>query len=341
MLLHVEGKGAVRFVGDPHIGRSFHNGMPLHRRGDREKWQMGDFAAAMEPNGAKTVVMVGDLFDRFDVGNNILLEVHGIISAVAKRNPDVDFVIMQGNHDISRNTGLRSSLDVLETMCAVLDNVIFTKDYTRLTTRSGASLLICPYDAFQSVAAKIGGYLDRHYDLVVGHWDTASFDQHNLLPYQQLASHKVPVVVTGHIHTPEEFRVNEYGNKDANGGTRIIVTGSLQPYSHGEDPTGKIYKTLTLNEYETAISVDKSIFHMNCIRILLDEGEVMPDAVDALQVTYKYLERGEQEEETEVSSQDFSFRQLFDQVMTENNIPADVQSSAWEEYRGISDDQVA
>jgi hypothetical protein len=53
-----------KIVGDPHLGKVFLNGVPLARRGERERLQRQAFLQALNPQGARLHIILGDLFDR-------------------------------------------------------------------------------------------------------------------------------------------------------------------------------------------------------------------------------------------------------------------------------------
>lgn len=48
-----------------------------------------------------------------------------------------------------------------------------------------------------------------------------------LLDYSEL-------IISGHYHIPDKFEI---------GKTTFIYSGSMQPYSHGEDPNNELYIT--------------------------------------------------------------------------------------------------
>lgn len=84
-------------------------------------------------------------------------------------------------------------------------------------------------------------------------------------------------IVTGHWHLEGEYQVD---------GIDVSCTGSLEPYSHGEDPNGEIYLTLTLDELAAR---DPATLADKCVRVLLREGEELPVALDCLQLTGKRI----------------------------------------------------
>ena len=53
----------------------------------------------------------------------------------------------------------------------------------------------------------------------------------------------------------------------------MIGTGSLQPFTHGEDPIGEMYRTLRLAE---ALALPAELRRDLCLRVILDDGDVLP-----------------------------------------------------------------
>ncbi len=113
MRLIFEGGPAV--IGDPHLGKKFTTGVPLHRRGERERLQYDLFRKELE-DGAQSsniVVMMGDLFDKYEVDAADLYDVALIYKDVASTFSGTIFVVLRGNHDVSRYIAKKSSFDLL------------------------------------------------------------------------------------------------------------------------------------------------------------------------------------------------------------------------------------
>ena len=331
------GQQTVNFIGDPHFGRKFGD-VPLHRRGDREKMQLALFKAMLAEE-ADICIMVGDLFDTFTVSNETLVTVWEALYDAAKANPNRQFIMVMGNHDVSRDTSLVSSFEVLKQMCEALMNITFvTNIHEFMIEGDNDPILVVPYSAFKTSDQVLKDYLanthpTQKYSMVVGHWDTMAVgDQHNLIPLALLA----PVtkeIVTGHVHTPETFKVNAFGEKIADGPfpTNVTITGSMMPYSHGEDPEHNIYVSLTVEQIEVALASDPKAFHDKCLRVIMVPGEVPPQDIDCLQLSCKYVE-GEKEKQ-EVVMETFSFQALFDKVFDDHKIDPSLRDKYWNLYR--------
>jgi len=337
-MLYKVKNSTIAVIGDPHFGKKFLNGVDLSRRGEREQSQYEDFRNQMTDIGeARTVIVMGDLFDQFRIEIDTLCSVTAIICQAAVSHPDVDYFILQGNHDITRNKETWSSFDLAERMCGFADNIHFVKEIEYHSTSDGSdTLMLIPYDAFTSAADLVSAqkfWKLNEIAAAFGHWDIEDFGHtHNLIPLKELGSMVTDHIFTGHIHTPSEF-----SHEGDNGPIKVTVVGSLQPYTHGEDPTEKYYVTRTLAQYEAAIAADPLAFHNKVLRLYLKDDEQVPDNVDALQFSFKYVDKDNQEE-VEVKTETFSFRGLFDESMTENEVPPDVAQGIWNRYEEIASD---
>jgi len=344
-------------IGDPHLGKEFINGVSLDRRGQREEYQFATFENELhspQRNPAiRTVICMGDLFDKFRVSNNVLAQTYHYIAEAAQAFPKVSYVFLMGNHDITRNTELVSSFDILSMMFKKHGNVRFIKENTwfRSDGLMNNIYLLCPYSAFDnSVTAfeKTKDYVDIKSGIIVntlecsaafGHWDVESFggEGHNLIPYKQFAK-ITKEVYTGHVHTPEIFMVDEEGNRSVKAThCKITVVGSMLPYSHGEDPTEQYYVTRTLEQYLEAIEKEPSPFSDKALRLLLKPGEELPPDVVAMQLTYKYVD-AKQQEEVEVTLESFSFETIFKEVMLENGVTEALSNQTWARYKELNTD---
>jgi len=341
----------IHLIGDPHFGRKFLNGVALHRRGEREQmqaWQFNDLMINItNADGikAKAVVMMGDLFDQFKVDNNTLLTVYDLIAKAAWTHEDVTFFMIQGNHDVTRDTESTSSFDVLERMLIHRPNVVFIKEPTQYTINGDAGrpsdlLLLFPYDAFSTSNELALGEIDllfgRKVSAAFGHWDVEDFggNNANLIPAAVLAPY-CDYIFTGHVHTPKLWVLKKDGSQYpqiSEPHVTVVVVGSMQPYSHGEDPNNNLYVTLPLETITQRLLKDPTEFHHKCVRVLLKKGEEIPTDLDVMQISFKYVDEDEKEE-NEVKMEIFSFRELFMSCMTENEISEETAESVWSKYQ--------
>jgi hypothetical protein len=269
----------VHLIGDPHLGKAFgeEQGVPRHRRGERELSQALQFERELDED-ADIVVMVGDLFDTPFVSKGVVVAAARAMLGAAERNPDVLFVAMAGNHDKPRNLtvvgawhtfreiaqGRLDNLLVLDAPYAVAGLAFFPWEWDRRAA-----------DQVADVAQTIG------VEAAIGHWDLSVFDgkDEHLAPAALLreAFGEDVTLWSGHYHVP-----GRYGE--------VNCVGSMQPYTHGEDPEGRLYVTLTLAE-----ALARDDLHDKVVRVLLAPGEDEPE-IDCLGLTHKRV-RPEVEEE--------------------------------------------
>lgn len=341
----------VTLLGDPHLGRSFVHGVPLDRRGDREKSVWVDFQdSLLSVNRSSYHICMGDLFDKHTVSPTVFLQTYLYYKQACERFPNVKFVVIKGNHDDSRDIERKSSFDVFLQVCWDIPNLYCISRPTILDGKFG----FIPWDPFKT-AQEQAELLKQEalekgvekLDAVFGHWDIKSFggDDHNLIPLQELRG-LTKTVYTGHYHLPEKFRVSF--NSDEGGWTRldegnnqpfdlsVIVTGSMQPYAHGEDPTGDLYVTHTAIEVEQCLTVDSGYFRNKVLRVLLQPGESFEETVDCLQFSVKRVTNQEEEEDVDVSIGDFEFMRVFDTVMVEFDVPQYLQDELKVQYKTLS-----
>lgn len=336
MLLTIKDK-KVNFIGDPHMGRKFNN-VPLHRRGDREAIQLAEFIEQMNVD-CDLNIMVGDLFDTFIVSNEILSEVYKIIYQASLSHPKTRYVLMSGNHDISRDSGVISSFQILEEMVSWIDNVTVCMTDAEIIL-PGLCGLVCPYSPFEDAATVVGKWkqMGCQYDFVVGHWDIDEIaGTHNLVPLPILKD-MTPLILTGHVHGKREAYVDILGGlTEEETDVRFIGVGSMQPYAHGEDTEGKMYVTMTIEQVNQILATDPEFFREKSLRMIVAPGDEPPE-VDCLQFQLKKVDT--QAEKLEVTMTEFSFQSLFNEVMKENNVSDEIRDHYWDLYREkASDDQ--
>lgn len=258
----------VALIGDPHIGRKFENGVPLHRRGERERKQLANFQEQLAQD-SDIVVCVGDVFDHPFVGFKVVLDVYNAVAAAAV---DREIFLLAGNHDLPRNLEVVGAFEMLEALLDGHANVtIVRKPWV------GGGLALFPWDWSRTSLEQVADAFAGVAEIAIGHWDLQSFggDDSHICPTAALKAKfgDELAIYSGHYHLPGEYEVD---------GHTVICTGSMEPYSHAEDPDGSLYVTLTLTELE-----GRDDLHDKCVRVLLAEGEELPDDLDCLALTAK------------------------------------------------------
>ncbi len=321
----------IEEIGDPHFAKPFVTGVPIERLGERESDQMLLFKQKLLAD-CDLNVCLGDIFDKFTVEDNILFSVYSAYAEAASMNPARQYVLVMGNHDASRNLDLVSSFTILKIMLAHLDNVYIIDTMTEMTTKNGDRILVVPFNAFlkSDEIIKNNGFDRNKYAAIFGHWELESYggEDFMLIPKDLLAT-MTDLVVTGHIHTPSDTM---YGN------LRIIGTGSMMPYSHGEDPHEQIYVTRTLADYNAAVAINPAEFRDKVLRLILAPGEEVPAGIDAKQVTTAAAKGEADTKELQVAMDEFSFEALFKSQFKLAGLSDEATADWWEKYQEVSED---
>lgn len=288
-------------VGDPHMGKKFPN-TPLHRRGERELLQRQAFIEELNTPDVEMIVMVGDLVDQPIVPLKVLSQIISDVVEAAQANPGVEYVMMAGNHDISRQLTEPGAWEIFSLAVGWLENVQVLNDPQVIK-----GVLFLPWEWGISTEEQVASLPDDLPEIVIGHCDLKDFggDTSHLFPTKSLAAKGVTYFVGGHYHTEGDYEVD---------GITVHCTGSLEPYAHGE---GDMYVTLTLEEALAQADDLKD----KCVRIKLEPGEVMPD-LDCLQLS---AIRPESAEAIEIEVTDsFDVKSTLNEVLAEDEVPEEV-----------------
>lgn len=297
----------IQTIGDPHIGKQFKNNVPKSRLGERENTIFLDFIHLLNTS-ANVVVICGDLFDKTNIDNSTLLRCIAVLEKYVDLNPKTNYFILAGNHDLSKNSSIKSSFDVLtkyfttnkkSNLTIVSDKIVTKKsDYFKI------NLIFVPYVPIEDTLIDYRSFTkDNYKNIIFGHWDTIDFNNignsskytSNVIPNSLLCNNNI--IVTGHEHLPKQIKYDDY---------EIIVTGSLQPYSHAECiDTEDLYVTHTLQEVKDNLQDNDLYYNGKNLRILLNIDDELPELNNKyLSISYKYLpkELVEIDEESEVTS---------------------------------------
>lgn len=287
----------IHFIGDPHLGRKFEAGVPQHRRGERETKQMAHFAAELEAE-ADDIVMVGDLFDNPHVPTSVVVSAARIALGAAERHPETRYWFLAGNHDLPRNLGVTGAWTAFRKMVDDRLPNLMTVNQPIVT---GHGLALFPWQWDVRADEQVRRCEDvpfewRNVRAAIGHWDLKLFDGKD--------DHMAPVaalravfgddvrIVSGHYHVPGPYVVD---------GVTVECTGSMEPYTHGEDPTGELYVTLTAAE-----AAQRNDLRDKYVRILLEPGEEMPE-LDCMGLTHKRVGTAVDEEQDTLCIDEFDW----------------------------------
>jgi len=263
----------VRLIGDPHMGRKFglDQGVPRHRLGERETRQASQLVQELEAD-ADVVITVGDLFDQAYVTDNVVISTAGIVLSAAERNPDVMYFHMAGNHDLPKTmTTLGSWVAFTKMVEDRFPNLkVITKPLIWKT------LALFPWEYGRTSKEQVDDLQPLPLEAVVGHWDLSVFDgkDDHLAPVCEIvrAFGENVEIYSGHYHKPGPYTVK---------GITVHCTGSMQPYTHAEDPEQNLYVTMKLAD----LLADPASVKHKYVRVLVEPGEEIPE-IDCMGLTH-------------------------------------------------------
>ena len=300
----------VKLLGDPHLGKSFKTGVPLHRLGERERMVREQFQEKLNKvKNANYHVCMGDLFDKRIVAPEIVLFAYQCYVLAASKNPDTSYIALRGNHDASLVREQASSFDLFEALTAPVRNIKVVKDTPLIMDDLG----FFPWHPFMTAREMVES-VDQPLKAAFGHWDKDDFGQNNpnLIPTDALAK-ITELAISGHVHTPEEFKRD---------GVKVVMTGSMQPYSFKEDRDGTLYVKYTLDEIK-----DRDLFN-KCVCIRLRPGEELPTDLDCLQlIAQRFAE--DEKPSIEVGFGEFDMRKMFEDTCSEEGVKDEIMKEVW------------
>jgi DNA repair exonuclease SbcCD nuclease subunit len=304
----------ISILGDPHMGRIFKTGVPLHRLGDRENQQLATLQESLNHPIYRHHVCLGDLFDKFRVSNEVVLQVATCYEVAAEMNPDVTYIILQGNHDNTRDDTKVSSFSIFQRLLAHIPNI-------KVLTGSDLVLnemLFIPWSPWKTAEESLAHYVDagRKFDAVFVHWDTGDYgneDAEHVLPIKTV-SQITNTVIMGHQHKPSLKTM---------GGVRVCTWGSMLPYAHGEEAEPDIYLTHTVGIVENNLEKDLNFYQDKCLRVLLESTEKPLAGIECLALTHKRVGQNT-DIELDVSVDEFSLHSVLKQTFDEFGVPAEI-----------------
>ena len=302
----------IQIIGDPHFGKTFKTGVPTSKIGIREENQLNTFKELLNTSDIDHFIIMGDLFDKFVVNNEILIKVYNLLKETFTDKKSQCHIIA-GNHDLSKNKDKTSSFEIL----AKLFESTFEKVPVNFYLKSDLFLIhntdiVFYFDAYNPYYQDVdlnNQFLDKFnmdtlegYRLYsFGHWDDPRFNQ-GYLPFSFLLDYS-ELIVSGHYHIPDKFEI---------GKTTFIYSGSMQPYSHGEDPNNELYITYDYKDLEnifTELDGFNELKYQNTIdnfknkniRINCYPGYIFPYSIEFQSLIYNNV-LVKEDEEVEIQS---------------------------------------
>ena len=299
-----------RLIGDPHITRKFSFGVPLARRGERETLLFADFKKRLYRGTEKNVIMVGDLLEKPICSLQDLHEIVRMLLTAAARQPHRQFFMMAGNHDVSPEKNNPGAFDVLVMLNGFFDNLHFV---TRPLVRDRIALF--PWEWDRTALQQLEDVEAGSFDVAVGHWDLIAYnDMHmdHYCPAEQLIQMGAKKLYSGHWHVAGDYTVD---------GHTVHCTGSMQPMTHAEDPSGQMYVTLSLTEYEAA---DPKTLKDKYVRVEADEDDIVEPLLDCLGFKVKRNKNNSEDVVEDVQVDSFNAKEIVEQNLVKHEVPEDV-----------------
>jgi DNA repair exonuclease SbcCD nuclease subunit len=279
----------MKLIGDTHFGKKFKTGVPLNRRGDIEELFYDKFQRELQSD-AELVVQLGDLFDSPIVDLNTIMRVYLIIKTIAEKNPMKRFIYIRGNHDSSRDKAQASAFNILENMLIGVVNVRFVTDVYRMENKVFIGWDYFREDTLREVFNKVELKDD---DVIFGHFEE---------PLNEALIDIPNTVYSGHIH-----KKHSVGN--------VHFVGSLLPLAFGEESDSYMMETVTLDEL---LNKNPEEIQHKRIRVILKEGEQLPDNVDCLQLIAKKSESNTVILDNEI--EEVNMKKLFEEELSESGL---------------------
>ena len=133
----------IRFVGDIHLGKRF----PYTTNASSPRFEglrYDILRQVLMKDSPAFIVMLGDLFDGFNVSSRVLVEGYSIVN---RNTPKV--IVLAGNHDKSNNTDEPSSLQLLDDPLDSARIVWEEPEILRFTEGSDTLIVLVPHQLTQ------------------------------------------------------------------------------------------------------------------------------------------------------------------------------------------------
>lgn len=306
-----EPRSDFRLIGDPHITRKFEMNVPLARRGEREASLFKDFETKLREGTERYVIVVGDLFEKPICSLGDLYFTLDILKRAAEDQPHRDILVMCGNHDISPQANNPGAFDILKLFDGAVQNLYIVMEPT-----VRGRIAMFPWQWDRTALEQLDDVRADIFDTAVGHWDLEAYDPNHtehLCPARELAQMGAEAIYSGHWHVAGDYTVD---------GLTVHCTGSMQPMTHAEDPDGKLYVTMTVQEYE---ETDPATLKDKYVRVLATKGDEVEALDDCLgfKVQFVDAEIGE-EDRYDVEIGEFKVADIIQKNLDKHDVPDDV-----------------
>jgi predicted phosphodiesterase len=301
-----------KLIGDPHITRKFDFGVPLARKGERERSLFVDLNERLNSGDEPMVIMVGDLLEKPLCSLQDLYSILEMILKSAYSQPYRTFVMMAGNHDISAQKETKGGFDILNLFNGLVKNLIVVMKPTVIN-----KVALFPWEWDRTALEQLEDVRGLKFRYAVGHWDLVKYDEmyaDHMCPALELTKMGAEEIFSGHWHIPGRYVIE---------GIAVTCTGSMQPMSHAEDPNGKLYVTLSLEEY---LETNPEILKNKYVRVLAEKGEEVTQLPDCLGFKVQRVSKIQSmdDHEPQVSFEGFKVSDVVKRNLAEHNVPEDI-----------------
>ena len=301
-----------RLIGDPHLTRKFEFGVPLARRGERERLLFEDFEKRLYEGDERIIIMVGDLLEKPICSLRDAYTIYSMVLDAAKNQPQRLILLLAGNHDISPQKDNPGAFDILK---------LFDERYPNLRVIMKPTVIeriaLFPWEWDRTALEQLEEVQAGTFDVAVGHWDLVAYDEMHMdhyCPAAELVEMGAESLYSGHWHVAGDYKVD---------GVTVHCTGSMQPMTHAEDPDGKLYVTMDYKDY---LEADPETLKDKYIRVVAEEGEEVEAPTDCLGFKVQRARSDDYEYDYgEVEIEDFSSKEVVKKNLKKHKVPESVE----------------
>lgn len=111
----------IMIINDTHLGVKRQTGTTQYSRQLLQEYMFASFDELLAETKGRDLLILGDLFDSFNVSKEVEIKTFLLLKQWAEGNPDNTLYLVAGNHDLSTNS---SNISSFENLCVYLREVI-------------------------------------------------------------------------------------------------------------------------------------------------------------------------------------------------------------------------
>lgn len=111
----------IMIINDTHLGVRRQTGTTQYSRQLLQEYMFASFDQLLSETEGRDLLILGDLFDSFNVSKAVEIKVFSMLKQWADGNPDNTVYLVAGNHDLSSNS---SNISSFENLCVYLREVL-------------------------------------------------------------------------------------------------------------------------------------------------------------------------------------------------------------------------